>query len=231
MGTKGMSARRRRTGEAPDGVLSPIAAVPAVSATSTVSDGSDIGSLYRRHVPDVSRWARRFGVGDADIEDVVHDVFLVAFRKLPAFDPARAAFGTWLFGVTARVVQARRRRELWRRRIRRACPWWNDDASAREPVVDDGAADGDWVAGSAANVLLGRLLDEIGEKYRTAIVMFEIEGLSCEEIAMALGCSIENVYVRVHRGRKKLAKALERDRERERMRRQGRATLAEASND
>jgi RNA polymerase sigma-70 factor (ECF subfamily) len=175
---------------------------------------ADPGEIYRRHVADVTRWVRRFGTADADVEDVVHDVFLVALRKRQDFDPRRAAFGTWLFGVTANVTRSRRRRDTWRARIRRAFPWWSDETSPRAWIVPDSAEASGSPEENETGEVLQRLLDELGEKYRTAIVMFELEGLSCDEIAAAVGCSVENVYVRVHRARRKMAAALARHQER-----------------
>ena len=192
---------RTVAGEAPDD----LALVRAPDA--------DPGALYRRYVADVTRWVRRLGAADADVEDVVHDVFLVALRKRQDFDPRRAAFGTWLFGVTANVTRSRRRRDTWRARIRRAFPWWSDETSARAWIVSESTEDPALPEQNETGVVLQRLLDELGEKYRTAIVMFELEGLSCEEIAAAVGCSVENVYVRVHRARRKLAAALARHQE------------------
>jgi RNA polymerase sigma-70 factor (ECF subfamily) len=174
---------------------------------------ADPGELYRRYVADVTRWVRRFGTADADVEDVVHDVFLVALRRRQHFDPQRAAFGTWLFGVTANVTRSRRRRDTWRARIRRAFPWWSDETRARAWIVSESMEDPASPEQNETGVVLQRLLDELGEKYRTAIVMFELEGLSCDEIAAAVGCSVENVYVRVHRARRKMAAALARHQE------------------
>lgn len=173
----------------------------------------DPGALYRRYVGDVTRWVRRFGAADADVEDVVHDVFLVALRKRQDFDPRRAAFGTWLFGVTANVTKSRRRRDTWRARLRRAFPWWSDETSGRPSIASESAEEPVAPEQNETGAVLQRLLDELGEKYRTAIVMFELEGLSCDEIATAVGCSVENVYVRVHRARRKLAAALARHQE------------------
>jgi RNA polymerase sigma-70 factor (ECF subfamily) len=138
---------------------------------------------------------------------------LVALRKRQDYDPRRAAFGTWLFGVTANVIRSRRRRDTWRARIRRAFPWWSDESSARAWSASESTEDPASPEQNETGVVLQRLLDELGEKYRTAIVMFELEGLSCDEIAAAVGCSVENVYVRVHRARRKLAAALARHQE------------------
>jgi len=169
---------------------------------------ADPGALYRRYVADVTRWVRRFGTAPADVEDVVHDVFLVALRKRQDFDPRRAAFGTWLFGVTANVTKSRRRRDTWRAHIRRAFPWWSDETRARASAASESTEDLTLAEQNETGVVLQRLLDGLGDKYRIAIVMFELEGLSCEEIAAAVGCSVESVYVRVHRARRKMAAAL-----------------------
>ncbi len=201
MGPRLMRVQGRTSGEdAPD-------AVALVRAADV-----DPGALYRRYVVDVTRWVRRFGAHPADVEDVVHDVFLVALRKRHDFDPRRAAFGTWLFGVTANVSKARRRRDAWRARFRGAFPWWSDETTARGSVTFDSPDALTSPEQCETGAMLQRLLDQLGDKYRTAIVMFELEGLSCEEIAAAVGCSVENVYVRVHRARRQLAAALARHR-------------------
>jgi DNA-directed RNA polymerase specialized sigma24 family protein len=44
-------------------------------------------------------------------------------------------------------------------------------------------------------------VEELPEKHRTALLLFEVEGLSGEEIARLLGTSVANVWARVARGR------------------------------
>jgi RNA polymerase sigma-70 factor (ECF subfamily) len=51
--------------------------------------------------------------------------------------------------------------------------------------------------------LMYRVLDEIGEKNRAAFIMYEIEGLSGEQIAEVTGSSIGTVWVRLSRARRK----------------------------
>lgn len=189
-----------------DGRKRPPSEVAAESARAWAA--RDMGTLYRLHVSDVARWVRLLGGGAVDLEDVIHDVFLVAFRRLDDFEPQRAAFGTWLYGVTHKVVRAVLRKERWRARLLRVFPWW----------VATPSEEGAWMDSSRANqrdaeATLAVLLDRVAERYRTPLVLFELEGLSCAEIADVTGTSTANVYVRIHRGRQKLAAELARYRQ------------------
>lgn len=159
--------------------------------------------VYRAYAADVSRWVRRLAGPGPDVEDMVHDVFLVALRRLNDFDPTRASLRTWLFGVAVKVVQGRRRRERLRTSLSRWLPLASEmhllhtTASMPEP--------GEALEEVQRQRLLYALLDEIGENYRTVLVLFEIEELSGEQIAAITGTSVRNVWLRVHRARKKLA--------------------------
>src|SRR5438552_1977251 len=68
------------------------------------ADAPDLGRAYRQHAADVSRWARRLGGPGVDAEDVLHEVFMVAQRRLPEFR-GEAKLSTWLYAITLRVVQ------------------------------------------------------------------------------------------------------------------------------
>jgi RNA polymerase sigma-70 factor (ECF subfamily) len=58
--------------------------------------------------------------------------------------------------------------------------------------------------------LLYQFLDQLPEKYRTAVVLFELEGVPCQEIAALTGTSVANVWARVSRGREQLIRAFAR---------------------
>jgi RNA polymerase sigma-70 factor (ECF subfamily) len=165
----------------------------------------DVGVLYRRHADEVARWAARLGGQALDIEDVVHQVFLVAQRRLPEFR-GDAKVTTWLHGITVRVVQETRRRQK---------RWW------RKPLTPPAAAAADeealFVAADQptalellekkeASRLVYALLDQLDEKYRTVLVLFELEGLSGQEIAAITKTSLSNVWVRLLRGRQQFVK-------------------------
>jgi RNA polymerase sigma-70 factor (ECF subfamily) len=162
----------------------------------------DLAAIYRRHADAVATWTRRLGGPDIDVEDVVHEVFLVVQRRLPEWR-GDAKITTWLYEITFRVVSDRRRRwrlpRLWPRR---------GAGQAEGGDLADVAADQPDALGllerREAGAALYQILDGIGEKYREVIVLFELEGKSGEEIAELVGISLSNVWIRLHRGRQKL---------------------------
>jgi RNA polymerase sigma-70 factor, ECF subfamily len=165
----------------------------------------DLERLYKDHADDVARWARRLGGPALDVEDIVHEVFLVVQRRLPEWR-GEARVTTWLYEITLRVVSDRRRRWSWLRlgplisTRRGPAAAAADDLEADEP---DALAR---LERREATTTLYRLLDGIGEKYRTVIILFELEGRSGEEIAALTKTSLANVWIRLHRGRQKLAR-------------------------
>jgi RNA polymerase sigma-70 factor (ECF subfamily) len=167
----------------------------------------DLETIYRAHADAVATWARRLGGPALDVEDIVHEVFLVAQRRLPEWR-GDAKITTWLYEITLRIVQERRRRWRWWPRLGGA----RDEARpGREEAGEPAARDPDALAlleRREAGAALYELLDGIGEKYRTVIILFELEGRSGEEIAALTGASLANVWIRLHRGRQKLLKRL-----------------------
>jgi RNA polymerase sigma-70 factor, ECF subfamily len=167
----------------------------------------DLATVYRLHADAVAGWARRMGGPDLDIEDIVHEVFLVAQRRLPEWR-GDAKITTWLYEVTLRIVSDRRRRRRWLRwlpgahlRAREVTP---ADELAHLAADQPGALE--LLERHEATATLYRILDGIGEKYRTVIILFELEGLSGEQIAALTRTSVANVWTRLHRGREKVMK-------------------------
>src|SRR4051812_48679870 len=68
----------------------------------------DGGELYERWFDSIYRWLRAFGVGESDLEDAVHEVFVVVERQRADFPGATPA--GWLYSI------ARRKAASWRRR-------------------------------------------------------------------------------------------------------------------
>lgn len=169
-------------------------------------DDRDLESVYRRHGKRVSRWASRLAGPGHDVEDIVHDVFLIVQRRLPDFR-GDARLSTWLYEITVRVVQARRRAA---RRRRWLWPFGANTSSAPmdlAEISDGGVSPLDALERRRTTALLYQFLDQLDDKYRTAVVLFELEGIPCREIAEITGASIDSVWARVSRGREKLIQA------------------------
>jgi RNA polymerase sigma-70 factor (ECF subfamily) len=168
----------------------------------------DLDEAYRLHAAAVARWVARLAGPREDIEDIVHDVFVIAQRRWPEWR-GEAAISTWLYAIAVRVVQDRRRaRRRWR-----FLPWVRREAERGWPSSlcpeAPQATPVDLVERQADLVLLYELVDELPEKHRTALLLFEVQGLTGDEIARLLGTSVANVWARVARARAAVLRRLD----------------------
>jgi RNA polymerase sigma-70 factor (ECF subfamily) len=151
----------------------------------------------------------RLGTPASDADDLVQETFVIAFRKWNDFDPAQfvprepgaSAERTWLYAIAVRVAAGACRRA----RVRR----FFGVARAVEPI--DPATPGSLFARAAARRQVTRLLEGIGEKKRTVFVLFEVEGLTGEEIARIVGCPVKTVWTRLFHARREFLKQLARE--------------------
>jgi RNA polymerase sigma-70 factor (ECF subfamily) len=169
---------------------------------------ADTATLYREHAATVGRWAARLGGPGADLEDIVHEVFVIAHRKRAQFRH-EAEVTTWLYRITASVVGRRRRKERLRRWLFRPD---RDEAAAaarrvRAPSADQAAA----LEQREEIGLVYRVLDRLPGEDRALLILFEIEDLSGEQIASLLGMKLPTVWVKLHRARKRFLAALQRE--------------------
>jgi RNA polymerase sigma-70 factor (ECF subfamily) len=189
--------------------MSSICLMPAELTRVVPADASiSVEQIYRTHAIDVTRWVSRLAGPGVDLEDLVQEVFLRVQRYLPTYR-GEALLTTWLFQIASNVVRHHRRRERWRSLLGRS----HDarDGTTREPEVSPD----DQVAKSEARRLVYRALDRLKERYRTAIVLFEIEDLPGEKVAELLGITSANLWVLLHRARAELVKQVEAIREEE----------------
>jgi RNA polymerase sigma-70 factor, ECF subfamily len=166
------------------------------------ADIPDLGTIYRTHVGDVARWAERLAGPGFDLPDLVHEVFEIAQRRLPSFR-GDSSLSTWLFGITEKVVRHRRRKD----RLRHWLAGSASDVAKHVPESDTNQHDQLEMKERAARVY--RVLDRLPDRDRQILILFEIEGLSGEQIAALLGVKIGNVWLRVHRARERFLKLFE----------------------
>lgn len=159
-------------------------------------------ALYREGYAFVWRNARRLGAGDDWVDDAVHEVFLVATRRLPEFE-GRSDVKTWLFAITFRVMQRLRRD---RARHRQHTERFARDALA--PVAN--AADE-----SEAAQYLRYLLGMLPEAQRVVVILAELEGFTSAAVAETLGVPAGTIDSRLRAARAQLARLAERERMRD----------------
>jgi RNA polymerase sigma-70 factor (ECF subfamily) len=162
----------------------------------------DLRSIYRAHARFVWLSLQRLGVHPSDLDDVAQDVFIIVHRRLHTFDRS-ARLTTWLFGICMRVAANYRRRRRWTREL--LSGWVESDQPAVLVAADD--------------ILVRREEQEIAERAlgrldvakRAIFVMFEIESLSCLEIAELMNVPVGTVYSRLHSARRQLEKTIARE--------------------
>jgi RNA polymerase sigma-70 factor (ECF subfamily) len=160
-----------------------------------------LDQLYEEHAAAVERWVRRLAGPRADVDDLLHDVFVIALRRWREFR-GDAQPRTWLFRITQNVVGSRLRAERVRRWL---LARHTEDPSAQDPPPGTPL---EQIERRERERRLYAALDRLPEKYRTALILHELEGLSGQEIAALVGADANAVWVRLHRGRTKLLQAL-----------------------
>lgn len=148
-------------------------------------------TLYDAQFPFVFRTARRLGIPQDEAEDVAHDVFVIAHRRLADFSEGRVS--TWLYRIAANVASNRHRRRRVRERLQDWIPVWGNEESQRP----DRAAEK-----TSASAAVDRVLARMSPKKREVFALFELERLEGEEIAERVGCPVGTVWTRLHHARK-----------------------------
>jgi RNA polymerase sigma factor (sigma-70 family) len=141
-----------------------------------------------------------------DVDDVVQEVFVAVHRQLHTFR-GESKVSTWLYRITANQVGERRRRERWRR-------WLGGSATdVAGKVASPSLTPVEALEQREAVSRVYRALDQLNDRYRQLIILFEIEKQSGQEIAQLLGMSLDSVWVGLHRARAQFLKQLEREQE------------------
>jgi RNA polymerase sigma-70 factor (ECF subfamily) len=160
-------------------------------------------ALVAAYGPRVYRLAIRITGNSSDAEEVVQDALWAATRKIDTFRGA-AAFGSWVYRITANAAYQKRRG----RRVERNEVSWEDLGPSFDETGKHVQPGIDWTPRLQDPVLQGELqsvlraaIDELPEEHRATFLLHDVEGLSNPEIAEALQLKTATVKSRVHRAR------------------------------
>ena len=167
--------------------------------------------VYAEAFRPVWRLVRRMGVVDTLVDDVVQDVFVVVYRKLPAFN-GESSVKTWVLAITTGVVRNYRR--AWRRKgAGFALATVVEDPDS----ISDGALDPhQQLSRAEPGKIVQQLLDEMDDDKASLFILVEIEGLTAAEIARAFGVNVQTIYSRLAAARRDFERGLRRVQNRER---------------
>jgi RNA polymerase sigma-70 factor (ECF subfamily) len=153
---------------------------------------ADFDTIYREHLPFVWRSLGGLGVGEAQVEDLAHEVFIVVYRRLGDLD-ASCQVRTWIYGIVRRIAANARRASM--RAERKSIKFKNDPGlcETSSSDLDRGVA-----RGEAANVIDSFLLtlDDVG---RELFWLSEIEECSGREISDMTSMNINTVHARLRK--------------------------------
>jgi RNA polymerase sigma-70 factor (ECF subfamily) len=160
-------------------------------------DRMQFEAVYVSHYASVWRCLRRFGVSEKDAQDATQEVFLTAFRRFDDFE-GRSSVKTWLIGIAFRQAANYRR------------------STARREIPSDVMLQGIPSGIELERQLerrdelrkLDALLARLPAEQRAVFVMFELEGMSGEEIADAVQSPLGTVRSRLRLARESFQDAL-----------------------
>lgn len=172
---------------------------PASAATADWTPPS-WDDVVREHSARVYRLAYRLTGNSHDAEDLTQEVFVRVFRSLSSYTPG--TFEGWLHRITTNLFL-----DMARRKQRIRFEGLGDDTAAR--LGDSARSPADAFDDRHLDSDIQAALKALAPEYRAAVILCDIEGLSYEEIAAALGIKLGTVRSRIHRGRAQLRTALE----------------------
>jgi RNA polymerase sigma-70 factor, ECF subfamily len=161
---------------------------------------SALAMMYEEYHSMVYHVILRMLGNETDAEDVAQDVFIRAHRGMEKFQ-GKSKWGTWLYRIAVNTslnfLDQRKRKGNWKTKL-------NNEFKNREETQAEKPFDE--VEEVSA---MQWALEQLPPKYRACVIMREIEGLSRDEICEALELGHEQLKSRLLRGRRMLAKVLE----------------------
>ena len=166
--------------------------------------------LVLKYQRKVQRLVSRFVRDSGEVDDVVQEAFIKAYRALPTFR-GDAAFYTWIYRIA--INCAKNYLASPARRIVPASDLMSEDDDDMESferndgLHDVATPDAEYASKQIAEAV-NRAMAALPDDLRTAVTLREIEGLSYEEIAEAMECPIGTVRSRIFRAREAIATEL-----------------------
>ena len=138
-----------------------------------------------------------------DAADLTQEAFIKAFSSINRFK-GKSAFFTWLYRIGVNTALSHLKRNRFRRFFSLESI---QEEGSHAQVLETLAAKHKSEKGALLSELqekLNEAMQKLSPKHRTVVVLFEIEGLSHQEIADVVGCSVGTVRSRLHYAKQQL---------------------------
>ena len=179
---------------------------PVLAAAAKAGEVSAFETLVDRYERKIFRLTQNITQNKEDAEDAMQEAFLKAYEHLQEFEGS-SRFYTWLvrIAVNQALMKLRRRRANIVSLDEEIDT--GEDMMPRE-VVDWGPSPADRYAQAEMAGILSKVIGELDPQFRTVFQLRDIEELSTEETAAALGLTVPAVKSRLLRARLKLREQL-----------------------
>jgi RNA polymerase sigma-70 factor, ECF subfamily len=164
-------------------------------ARCRAGDPDAFRDIYQRHATRLYNVAWRMSGSPADAEELVQEIFLLAYRKLDTFK-GESALGTWLYRLAINLCLDRLRSKQGRR------------DQMTEPLVDGEGQTADDPGTAPLDVVsridLERAIERLPDRYRAAFLLHDVEGLDHREVGNVMGIAEGTSKSLVHKARRQL---------------------------
>lgn len=145
---------------------------------------------------------------EQDAEDVLQETYIKALRALPNFE-GRSSLTTWLYRIAVNeALMLARKRKPQEVSVEDSAPFDAEAESEGMEIVDFCCLPESELLSSESRQFLDRAVRNLPEGLRVVFVMRDLEGLSIQDTAEALGISESNVKTRLLRARLRLRQEL-----------------------
>ncbi|HXG34624.1 MAG TPA: RNA polymerase sigma factor [Bryobacteraceae bacterium] len=199
--------------DTPEPIPAAVSAAPpdeeALVARAQAGDAQAFAELVERYERKIFRLARHITGNDEDAEDVLQETFLKAYENLPGFQ-GQSKFYTWLvrIAVNEALMKLRRRKTAKVVSLDETIDT-GEETMAREIAVWEDNPEEQYSREELRRIL-EEAIESLAPLYRTVFVLRDVDELSTEETAEALGISVPAVKSRLLRARLQLRDKLTR---------------------
>jgi RNA polymerase sigma-70 factor (ECF subfamily) len=176
-----------------------------LDALLTRAQGGDVRAfeaLLQAHLPQVRRFARAFAFVEADADDLAQDALIKVYKSLKLFR-YQSAFSTWLFAVVRNsFLDSAKSRAGRQRKAEDGLGEQHTRAASEAPLPDAE------LEREQEKQRLWAALRQVPAEFRSALVLFDLEGHTYDELAAIEGVPVGTVKSRLFRGRALLRKLL-----------------------
>jgi RNA polymerase sigma-70 factor (ECF subfamily) len=174
-------------------------------ASARAGDREALETLVTRYEPRVYRFGMTMCRNEDDARDVLQDTFLAMVRSLQSFR-ADSSLSTWLYAIAHHACLKRRRRKA--SAPRRVVSLETLDGVDRDRLSSPAPTPETSAAAQELRTALEAAIRSLEPRQRAVLLLRDVEGMSAQAAATALGLSVPAVKSRLHRGRLAVRSAL-----------------------